>query len=308
MIKASKRLAPIEFSNRFLKLQIAPEFGGRIDQISELATGKNWLWHPDDYDATLPRRLTPGASFDRHWTGGWDEIFPNDEACRFQSRDLVDHGELWSQAWRVVDSGPRHVKLAYLLETVPVVAEKLVRLLDDEPRIQVQYCFKNLSRESIPYLFKLHPALAIEEGDEIRLPSCEIEPVELGFSQLIGRASKTQFPFAFSADGTEVRLDRVRPRETELREFFYSSKLERGECGLHNRRTGSTLTFKFDTGQFPYVWAFQSYGGFHGHYVMMLEPCTTKPYNLEAALRAGSCPSLEPGETRELQVEVTITQ
>lgn len=50
---------------------------------------------------------------------------------------------------------------------------------------------------------------------------------------------------------------------------------------------------KFDTASFPYVWMFQSYGGWRGHYVVVVEPCTTLPSDLEEACRNGTVALLQ---------------
>src|SRR5262249_12966587 len=155
----------------------------------------------------------------------------------------------------------------------------------NEPRFSIEYFLNNQCDEELPFLLKIHPALAIEEGDEVLLPECSAEAVDLGFSQIIGKPGKTKFPTAIDANGRRVHLNRALTRESRLREFFYCSDLASGECGVKNQRTGSMLRFEFDRKQFPYVWVFQSFGGFNGHYVMMLEPCTTLPYDLMEACR-----------------------
>src|SRR5690606_3339374 len=114
--------------NSELALAVRPDLGGRIDQITDAATGRNWLWHPVGYDASKARSLAIGDSFDDNWTGGWDEVFPNDAASEFQGRQLVDHGELWSQAWNVIERTSFGVKMARQCKTVPVHIEKTVVL------------------------------------------------------------------------------------------------------------------------------------------------------------------------------------
>jgi hypothetical protein len=52
----------------------------------------------------------------------------------------------------------------------------------------------------------------------------------------------------------------------------------------------------FDTTDFPYVWMFQSYGGWRDHYVIVVEPCTTMPFDLEEACRQHTVAYLHPQE------------
>lgn len=298
----------IPLENPFMRVSVRPDLGGRIDQITDRRTGRDWLWHPSHYDSNQTRSLTVGSSFDQHWTGGWDEVFPNDAAGHFQGRNLVDHGELWSQSWQVIEQSGRGVKMAIHCQTVPAAFEKTLVLDEKEPTLRIHYLIRNLSDETVPFLLKLHPAIAIEEGDELLMPSCQVEPVELGFSRIIGRPGLTRFPKALGADGSEVFINRMLARSSQSREFFYCSDLERGECGVKNARTGSALMMRFDRTHFPFVWSFMSFGGFDGHYVLVLEPCTTKPYDLAAAWQQGTVAVLPPSDVTELDLEVHLKE
>ncbi len=296
----------ITLANDRMKVVVRPDLGGRIDQITDGETGKDWLWHPAGYTGER-RVLDIGEAFDDNWSGGWDDIFPSDAAGEFQGRSLPDHGELWSQEWTVRRCLSREIEMVYHCRTAPVTVEKRVSVNGAKNRFGIRYWFRNLSAEPLPFLFKFHPALAIEPGDEILLPPCLIEPVELGFSTLIGRPGWTSFPKAFSASGEEIVINRVPGPEANAQEFFYAGNLEGGWCGVRNGRTGSTLRLHFPMDKLPYVWVFQSYGRFYGHFVLMLEPCTNIPYDLEKALQNGTCAILEPHESREIALEVELT-
>lgn len=292
-------------TNSELSLTVRPDLGGRIDQLQDLRTGYHWLWHPDNYDATRSRSLPVGASFDDHWTGGWDEIFPNDAAGSFQGWDLVDHGELWSQAWEVVQAEGRSIKLRYQCQTVPVEVEKTITLSETAPAAQIVYQFRNLCDQEIPFLFKQHCAIAIQPGDEILLPDCWVEPAFLEFSKIIGKPGKTRFPQAFAADGTSVDL-RFAPPVSKLQEFYYSSELAKGECGVRSLQSRSSLLMQFDLADFPYVWMFQSYGGWRDFYMLVMEPCTTLPYDLKIACERGTVARLAPNATQQRTLTVRL--
>ncbi len=290
--------------NSELKLTIRPDLGGRIDQLLDQKTGREWLWHPPSYDESQPRSLPVGAPFDEHWSGGWDEMFPNDGKGLFQNRHLVDHGELWSQAWNVLETTPSSIKMTRFCETVPIGVEKTIRL--DGPQARIEFQFHNKSDETIPFLFKHHAAIAIEAEDEILLPDCLIEPVMLGFSTLIGRAQKTRFPKAFAANGQEVDLRKVLPRSSRSQEYFYSSDLAKGECGVRHQRSGTALLMTFDQADFPYVWVLQSYGGWRDHYVLVMQPCTTIPYDLDVACQNETAAQLQPNERQSRVLTICL--
>ncbi|OPY60622.1 MAG: hypothetical protein A4E57_04411 [Syntrophorhabdaceae bacterium PtaU1.Bin034] len=289
--------------NDRLRIAVRPDLGGRIDQITDLETGKEWLWHPAWYKGG-PRRLEVGASFDENWSGGWDEVFPNDAACMFMGRSLPDHGELWSQPWHVVTASKTAMVVSYSCSTVPVSVEKGVFV--EEEGIKIRYLLENSSDEQLPFLFKLHPALQIEPGDEIVLPECEIEPVDTGFSTVIGMPGKTRFPVALDKNGKEVRVNHIPGRDADEQEFFYATNVSEPWCGIRSARTGKIFLMRFDGEQIPYVWVFGSYGKWRKHYVLVLEPCTNVPYDLAAAHGNGTCALLGPGERREMIIDISL--
>lgn len=294
----------ITLENAEMRLTIRPDLGARLDQLQDCKTGREWLWHPADYNPTETRALPIGASFDDHWTGGWDEIFPNDAAGPFQGHELVDHGELWSQRWTVLEAASNRIRLEYQCQTVPVLVRKTIALQEGQPEATIEYEFKNQSDRSIAFLFKQHAAIAIGEGDEILLPDCQIESAFPEFSKIIGQQKPTRFPKAFAADGREIDLRLTPPKSSKLQEFYYSSDLAAGECGIRSGQ--SALLMHFDTADFPYVWVFQSYGGWRDHYVLVMEPCTTMPYDLEVACRNGTVAYLNPHAVQHRSLTVRL--
>ncbi|KAM3114346.1 hypothetical protein [Phormidesmis sp. 146-33] len=302
----------ITLENAEIKLNIRPDLGGRLDRFQDLKTGKDWLWHPLEYDDSETRSLRDtrkgslslGASFDDNWTGGWDEIFPNDAAGEFRGYQLVDHGEFWSQSWRVADASPLSVKLIYACQTVPVSVEKTIQLNATQPEVTIAYIFRNQSDQTIPFLFKQHCAIAIQADDEILLPDCLIEPAFIEFSKIIGQNQKTRFPKAFAADGREIEVQKIPPKSSKLQEFYYCSDLAIGECGIRSKQ--STFLMSFDTADFPYVWLFQSYGGWRDHYVLVMEPATTIPFDLEVASQNGTIAQLKPHASQQRTLTVKL--
>lgn len=296
-------LAMYALTNGSVYVSVRPDLGGRIDEFIDLKRRKNWVWHPENYSGA-PRMLDIGSSFDESWQGGWDDVFPNDAAADFHGRRLADHGELWSQNWEVIKYTSDRIDLSYQCKTVPVYARKAIRIQATESVVEVEYSFENQSDDAIPFLFKLHPALKVLPGDEIVLPRCSLRPVALEFSSLIGVDEKTAFPAAISKVGTTVVVNKVLPASSGTREFFYCMDLSQGWCGIRSVSSRGALKFEFSRDAFPYVWVFQSYGGWHGHHVVMLEPATTMPYDLEQACRQGTCAILKPRERRRVEIVV----
>lgn len=293
--------------NDWLEIQVRPERGGRIDQIYDRRLQRDWLWHPPGYVALSDPPVAAGAGFDASWTGGFEEMFPNDGAGELPGRILPDHGELWSARWRVQQHTAHEIVLVHDCVTLPVTVEKQLRLRPDRAELEVSWSLLSRAAVRLPYMLKLHPALNIEAGDRIELPPCSVEPVDTGFSRLIGQPGLSQWPWGRGGDGSPVRLDLAHPVQSGLREFIYASNLSQGRCALRHAASGSCFELLFDRSDFPFVWVLASYGGFDGRQLLLLEPCTSKPWDLGEAMQRGTAAWLRPGEERHYRVRVLIS-
>ncbi|HTF72294.1 MAG TPA: hypothetical protein VK638_57475, partial [Edaphobacter sp.] len=65
----------ITLENELLRIQLLPEAGAKIWQITYLPLNVDLLWNNPH---TLPARHAIDACYDDVWSGGWDELFPND--------------------------------------------------------------------------------------------------------------------------------------------------------------------------------------------------------------------------------------
>lgn len=293
----------VHLANDRLEAIVRPDLGGRLEHLIDRATKRDVVWHPPGYTTPPSRTLEIGAPFDPHWTGGFEEVFPNDVAGRFRGRMLPDHGELWSQAWDVAERTPESLGLEYACTTVPVAARKVFTLAGDELRIG--YRFTNESDEALPFLFKLHAAVRVEPGDRVTLPDCAVEAVDLAFGSVLAEPGLHPFPVLRRDAGREERLDLVHDRDSRIREFFYVHGLAEGSCGI-DRSDGTRLRIDFDVTDLPYVWVLKSCGGWEGRQVVLLEPCTNVPYDLETAVRRGSAAELPPRGSCAFDLRVRI--
>jgi Domain of unknown function (DUF4432) len=75
-------------------------------------------------------------------------------------------------------------------------------------------------------------------------------------------------------------------------------------CGLHNAALGLALTLKFQKKQLPWLTNWQHFG--KGEYVTGLEPGTHPPIGQAAARAAQQLLFLEPGETKQYDLELDI--
>ena len=69
-------LQMITLENELLRVQILPQAGAKIWQITYLPLDTELLWNNPHIP---PQRHAIHAPYDDVWSGGWDELFPNDE-------------------------------------------------------------------------------------------------------------------------------------------------------------------------------------------------------------------------------------
>lgn len=156
---------------------IAPQLGGKIVQITNLSSGRAWLWR----NPHLPYRMGgAGESYVRqHDTGGWDDLLPTVSICDGRSTGwpqsvLTDHGEIWYRQTKVVEQNVDADQSASLsLEVIgdavlPLKLMRTYRAVDN--LLEVQYELHNPTDRNISFIWTAHPAFALDKGARIILP------------------------------------------------------------------------------------------------------------------------------------------
>ncbi|MFP5384785.1 MAG: DUF4432 family protein [Bacteriovoracia bacterium] len=300
----------ITLQNQKLLVKISTGRGARIEHFIDKETNKDWVWKPDSIPGDGTEELALEAGFDANWAGGWEEVFPNDAPAEIKTYQLKDHGEVWRKSWKREDNGKNEheASFSFTCETYPVHVKKTFVLNAFQAEMVIDYEVKNMTSDHLPFIFKFHPALNITEGDKFIFPDSSMEPVALGFSRIIGKEGKTAFPFGEDAVGNKVSIDTVRSADGFSREFVKINELRKGNCALYNPQTRKELAFEFLKEELPYVWLFQSYGGFEGHYVAMMEPTNAGHYDLKEASEKGKCGLLCPDETVNFSLTIKLRE
>jgi hypothetical protein len=145
------------------------------------------------------------------------------------------------------------------------------------------------------FLWKLHAALAVQPGDVLDCSARKARIVDPAWSRF-----KTEAPFKWPT--IEGHAANVVPAKNGTTDFFYLYDLASGEIFWRRPTAGLKFGYQFDANVFPYCWLFASYGGFLGHYTIVLEPCTAMPMSVNEAAAQGQCSQLGPGEVLETTV------
>jgi galactose mutarotase-like enzyme len=293
-------LHALVLENELLRVVVLPETGGRIWQITYKPTSCDLLWNNPSH---APSRLAPGSSYDDNWSGGWDELFPNDEAAQFAGLSLPDHGELWTTQWAVDSHHPGPGTQELLLScTTPVTRfefEKYIRLGANASIFTITYKLTNRGDQRFPFLFKLHPAFEVEEGDRIDLPPSHVK-LEPEFP---GTLEGSSFEWPHHAQrGCNLDMRIVPAADSGALHFFYGTGLRDGWCAITRRKQNLSVALKFDTAVFSTCWLFATHGGWKDLNVAVLEPATGYPFRLQSMIENGQAQWLAPGESLSTEV------
>lgn len=287
----------VRLESEWLTVETAPSIGGRIVSLVDKKSGHEFLWRNP---ACPLQRLAPGSDYDSNFYGGIDELLPNDLPETWGGLAGLDHGELWTSnlAWSV--SGDR-LKLEGFLPKCGLFYQREMALSDRGPCLAATYRIANRFSIRRRFLWKLHAALAVQEGDVIDCPARFGQVVDPAWCRFKSRAP---FPWP-SVEGVQAN---VVPAPDGSMDFFYLFDLRAGWIAWRRPRVDLLFAYRFDLRSFPYAWLFASYGGFNGHYTIILEPCTAMPLSVREAAMLNQCSVLEPGEALETRVEIWAGQ
>jgi len=175
--------------------------------------------------------------------------------------------------------------------------EREMRLRANGPWLDFTYRLTNPTDHPRHFLWKLHAALNVAPGDIVDCPARNAQVVDLAWSRY-----HTLAPFAWPR--IEGRDANVIPAPDGSVDFFYLFDLAEGRMAWRRPFDGLSFAYHFDLKVFRYAWMFASYGGFNGHYTMILEPCTAMPLSVNEAAARKQCPLLKPGGTLETRVSI----
>ena len=283
----------VRLESDFLRADLAPGVGGRIVHLVDKTSGHDFLWR----NQALPLRALPaGSEYDPNFYGGIDELLPNDIPEVINGVDCPDHGELWTTplSWRFEQGS---LVLEGCLAKHGLAYRREMSLRPDASCLDFKYRISNPTGQPRDFLWKLHAALAVQSGDRIECSAGKAQVVDLAYSRY-----KTLAPFDWPM--LESSPVNVVPARDGTMDFFYLYDLADGTIAWYRPAQGLRFSYLFDRSIFPYTWIFASYGGFNGHYTVILEPCTAMPISVNEAAAKKQCSRLDPGQSLETSVTI----
>ena len=288
--------------NRKLRIVVLPELGGRIWSVVYKPLDREVVWHNPRIPA---QKVQFGSVFDSSWCGGWEEMFPTAAPSAIHGEMFPDHGELWSLSWTPqIQHGADFVAVRLSCQTPisGVSVEKVLTLHRDESSFELSYRIGNPSPEELPFLFALHPAMAISQGDRIDFPDMllDVDPSYPG--TLADTDTPLRWPSVRGKHG-EIDLRVIQPVSSKDVYFLYGHGHQEGWVAITDPKEKFSAGFTFSPEVFRSCWVFASYGGWRGYHMVLVEPCTGYPQQLEDAIRHGEADTLAPGAVFQTTVK-----
>jgi hypothetical protein len=289
-------LQAVVLENERVRVVVLPELGGKVWEIHDLVTRRQLLWHNP---RVRPSRVPFGSGYDDVFSGGWDELFPNDVPEKLGEELYPDHGETWTLPWsweleKTADAVSVHLEVVTPISSCTL--RKTISLTTGERHLRVEEDVENGSGRDLPYLWKQHLAVAVGDGARIDLPARHVVIGDFGSPRAGSPGNSYVWPHLVDETGRTHDMRLTLPPASRRSEFQYATDLTAGWCAV-THRDGTGLGLSFDTQVFPSCWTFASYGGWRNLQVAVLEPCTGFPLSVADGVAAGTHQVLAAGAT-----------
>lgn len=321
-----KNMPVVWLENDYLRIGI---LAGRGSDIFE------FRYKPKDVDFML--RLSKGIlnpnidfsqqrdttnQFEDYYYGGWQEILPNSPGFNYRGAVLGQHGEVSLTPWKyaIIENTPEKVSVKLWTRPlrVPVLIEKTLTLVADQPTLFIDEKLTNESRTHIDLVWGHHIAFGLpflKEGAKITTNARTFfaEPL-MPPHRRFQPGVESVFPKTLNINGKEDDASIVPPESAApYSELAYLSGFDdQAYYTLKNEEKNVGFTVRWDARIFKYLWYWQERYGtqdapwWGNVYAVALEPWTNqwRP-DPQKGIEAGEWLRLEAGAVQTTQLEAS---
>jgi galactose mutarotase-like enzyme len=289
--------------NEALEIIVMPEMGAKVSRLTNLRSGRQWLWSPPE--GAIFRQLSLGTGFEQSSLVGADECLPTIFECEWRGRSLPSHGEAWSSPWELDRLALTQGRIVTRLQLPlsPFWVERTISVAGN--KVTIEYALRNLDFAPQEFMWAFHPLLQIQEGDHLEIPGVTQMLVESGINVPLGeRGDRIDWPTPIEGINLD-RLDLGRPNAA-LKLFSEAGSVS--SATLRNERTGDALRFDFDPRHVDTLGVWLTRGGWRGYHHLAVEPGIGAPDPLDVAVEGWQRFGLvSPDETYRWQFTMTLT-
>jgi len=269
----------------------------------------------------VPSIANPAGEYLDYWHGGWQEAFPTGGwPCRHAGASFGLHGEVnlipWS--YRITEDEQHRVSVHFWARTMrsPFLIEKTLSLEGDIAELRISERVTNEGAVKAEFMWGHHPVIGPPFLDESCFIAAAADAVVVPEESLWPRGRLKQgryrWPMAEDRGGRPVDLSRVLPAGAGVADGIYLTELREGRCSVVSGRLGLSWSITWPKEVFPWIWLWHVAGGetdapfFGRNYNLAIEPFTSFPNSFEAVRAAGTQKKLQPGESLDADLAVTV--
>ena len=283
--------------NEALSVAVLPRKGADIYAFIHRPSGVDCLMK-------TPGGLKPPGDeprdFLENYEGGWQELFPNPgDAVVLGGADLPFHGEVallpWDYSVERDDADEIAVRFQVNCRRVPVRLERLMRLRQNQPILEIEGRVVNLSPAPQAFLWGHHVVLGrgfLEAGCRMEAPVTTIvTPEELAepATAALAPGQTEPWPMALGRQpGERIDLREIPGPEAHWHDDIYLTGLTSGKVDIVNPRLRLRFRLDWDPAVFGCLVNWRPLGGadlppLTGIYGLGIEPWVSR-LNLTAAI------------------------
>ena len=312
----------VRLQNDRVDIAIVPQAGGKIFDLIDRRSGRNWLWKNPHIPISVAQR---GSDFGKQLdSGGWDEVLLSVRPGRIRTASehiaaIPDHGDLLASNWTVeklqLDANN---DLVCDMAATGVAAryrfERRMRIADNSAVVEISYVLRNEGDEALPSYWCAHPLLAIEPDSVIDIAGNR--PLRVDDAETRAwccEETEQRWPKLVLRDGESHDLSQSFASNAARRTFaskIYVRSPHNGSASVL-LKDGARLTFRFDPEELPWLGLWINNGAWSGcgsepYTNLGLEPATS-PYDcINEAIENDAVAWLQPGAERRWSLTVEM--
>jgi hypothetical protein len=297
----------ITLSGDIFEVEVAPERGADIVQITDRATGVPLLAEsPTRHVGRAPAGADSMAVWIAGYPGGWQLLVPN--AGPERRHDGVEqgfHGEAALAEWTVLAQTATSCELETWLATAPLHLHRTITT--DADGLVVTDTFRNVSPDPVHVRIVQHPAFGgafLDEHSVVSVAAATLVADADAPGSLASRGSVGPLGRVLRARVSQrgIRLPGPGSRESLFAAF---TDLAEAAAEFHSPTHGFGVRLSWDAAAYPHAWFWieaNASGGwpwFRRLYAIAVEPANVLPGEGETSdgrLRGGTGVAIDPGE------------
>jgi len=316
-------LRAVRLENEHLLVTILPDLAGKIVDITDRRTGRNWLWrNPDLAHGVAAGGASFGAALD---SGGWDEILLSVAPCVLQLSDgtacqLPDHGDLVGRPWALGaggldEDGNAFCELTASGRALPYWWRRRVALAPDRAWLRFDYHLENTGDAHCPFYWCPHPLITGEPGMRVLLAQGQEFRVDSSHGLPAAAAGASlRWPSLPVGVGRSIDLSRFGEPASSRAGFalkIFVRSTDPAEAVVESADGCEQFILRYDGSTVPWLGLWINNRGWTGsggrpHLNLGVEPSTASCDSLVESLARDRLPMLRPGERRQWSLELQL--